>query len=1038
MMQPGVVFSRSMVAQEPHRYSVALGEGQACDVVVLQRGIDLLLTITAPDGATLVEGSNDSGAYGPESFVIVAEQGGRYGITVAPLYRGALAGAYDVRVGTPRSATAADRRRHRAERSMAKVRRLAYERSSASLLAAVPELEGAIAIWRSLGDHEQLCSALTLLGTVRKVLGDAAAGRALWREAAEIAAREGLAREECKARASLGTDLLAKGDPAAAFESLSAALSLARRAGDRRQEASVEIQWAAFHDELGEAQVSLDHYRRALDLARDARDVQLEALARMRIGMGYSQLGHYRKALDHYREAQPKVEAVRGVGFRGSLQANMGVAYWGLGDDEQALVHLGEALRLHREAGSRAGEAQVLAQLGRIHAQAGRLDAALDHFMRASTLATELKYAIGVAAGLQDLGEVFFARGDIDEAGRRHAQALAMRRDLQDPVGEARALLGLARVEERRGHLAEAAAHARSSVKLLEIHRGKLAEETVRASYLALVRRGYELAVRVLVRLHRERPGEGHDREALAVSERGRARVLLDSLAESLAAVRGAVDPALLEREGAVRRELALHALRAARLGPGANAEERRALDETLQRLLSQHDLVWAEMRRRFPEHAALLRPEPLELEGVRGLLDADTLLLEYMLGEESSVLFAVSRDGLAAFELPPKDLIEKQARRLYQLLTARRDRPRFETADERSRRVARADAEYAVLAGELSETLLAPVARQLSRRCLIVVPDGALNFVPFGALLEPRDAGRHESGPHSPVALPLMARHEITHAPSASAIEILRAQASRRAPAARTVMILADPVFDVDDPRVRRRPAGAPAAQPGRAEDADAGLRALENGLVRTAIAERAGEGLGLDRLPSTRREAQSILALVPAGAARSAFDFEASRAAALDPSMADFRIVHLATHGYLDSREPRLSSLVFSLVDEEGLPQDGFLRLPDVYEMKLNADLVVLSACETALGEEIGGEGLVSLSRGFMYAGAQRVLATLWRVDDEATAELMRHLYSALLRDRVRPSEALRRAQQAVASRAEWRAPYYWAGFTLQGEPR
>ncbi|MGQ0703555.1 MAG: CHAT domain-containing protein, partial [Gemmatimonadales bacterium] len=193
------------------------------------------------------------------------------------------------------------------------------------------------------------------------------------------------------------------------------------------------------------------------------------------------------------------------------------------------------------------------------------------------------------------------------------------------------------------------------------------------------------------------------------------------------------------------------------------------------------------------------------------------------------------------------------------------------------------------------------------------------------------------------------------------------------------------------------------------------------------------------LPRLIGSRREAAAILALVPAEQRMRAVDFKANRSAATDPGLARYRIIHFATHGLLNSVDPELSGIVLSLVDESGRPQDGFLRLHEIFNLTLPAELIVLSACQTGLGQEIEGEGLVGLTRGFMYAGTPRVVASLWKVDDKATADLMKHFYQGMLGPRkLRPAEALRAAQLAVAGQKRWHSPYYWAGFVLQGEWR
>ena len=191
-----------------------------------------------------------------------------------------------------------------------------------------------------------------------------------------------------------------------------------------------------------------------------------------------------------------------------------------------------------------------------------------------------------------------------------------------------------------------------------------------------------------------------------------------------------------------------------------------------------------------------------------------------------------------------------------------------------------------------------------------------------------------------------------------------------------------------------------------------------------------------GLNRLSFTRTEARGILELAPNSTNLMALDFDASRATATGSELGQYRFVHLASHGVLNARHPELSGIVLSLVDRTGSRQNGFLEAHEIYNLKLNADLVVLSACETALGQEIRGEGLVGLTRGFIYAGAPRVVASLWSVPDRSTAELMRRFYRFMLIDKLRPADALRRAQVSFWEDGRWSRPYYWAAFGLQGE--
>jgi CHAT domain-containing protein len=257
--------------------------------------------------------------------------------------------------------------------------------------------------------------------------------------------------------------------------------------------------------------------------------------------------------------------------------------------------------------------------------------------------------------------------------------------------------------------------------------------------------------------------------------------------------------------------------------------------------------------------------------------------------------------------------------------------------------------------------------------------------------------------------------------------LAVLRREIRGRQAASKAVAVIADPVFEADDPRVATAsPRPHPVAAPAPASDLRRALRDV--GMLREG-------GLSVPRLLSSRQEADAIIAAA-AGAGISATDFAASRATATSPELGQYRIVHFATHGLLNSEHPELSGLVLSLVNEQGKDQDGFLRLHDIYNLNLPVDLVVLSACNTGLGKEVRGEGLVGIVRGFMYAGAARVVSSLWKVDDEATAELMKRFYQQMLQGGLTPAAALRAAQVDMWQQKRWRSPYYWAAFGLQGE--
>ncbi len=589
----------------------------------------------------------------------------------------------------------------------------------------------------------------------------------------------------------------------------------------------------------------------------------------------------------------------------------------------------------------------------------------------------------------------------MDLAGKHLEEALEISQQTQDLPGQAARQIRLARIEGARGDLTRALALGRDSLKTVEALRGEVIRPDSRAAFSATRRGYYETHIDLLFAAHRADPAAGHDAEAFETSERARARSLLETLAAARVELRRGVDANLLQREADLSRQLNADGLRRQELEASSTSpEEIAALDRRIAERVGEYRHLLAEIKQHSRHLAALPQPEPLALGEIqRSLLKGGELLLEYALGEERSFLLAVTSDSLDFLELPPRRRIEDLARRLHEALTAR---GRGVAGAERGR----TDRQAQELARELSHAVLGPVADRLGDRRLVIVPDGALQYVPFAALPTPSLTSLPES-PAAWFSAPLVAGHEISVQPSISTLDVLRREWARRQGPTKFLALWADPVFGRRDQRLGTR------------EDPGAQI-------------DSRGEGFA--RLNHSAAEAAAITALKPG--ARTFIGFEAARHTLNEAG--GYGFLHFATHGVIDTEHPELSGLALSLRDRRGDQQDGFLRLHDIHNLELNAELVVLSACRTALGKEIRGEGLMSLTRGFLHAGARRVVASLWNVDDRATAELMERFYRQLLREDRPPAYALRQAQLAMATERAWRSPFYWAGFVLQGEWR
>ena len=466
---------------------------------------------------------------------------------------------------------------------------------------------------------------------------------------------------------------------------------------------------------------------------------------------------------------------------------------------------------------------------------------------------------------------------------------------------------------------------------------------------------------------------------------------------------------------------------------------EANAIAEGVQSLIDNLQQVETEIRQASPHYAALMLPRLFTLKEIQSqILDEGTTLLEYSLGDEHSYLWCVTSNSITSHELAKAAEINNAARGFYNLVNARNQDVKGENDEQRAIRIAQADAAVPKAAATLSRLVLGPVAGQLGRNRVVIVADGILHFIPFGALPivsnETADATRPRVAGTPRL---LIADHEIVNLPSASTLARLRTEFAGRPTAPRSVAVIADPVFMKDDERVKtakdqsatRGEKPAPASSESKTE------RQLIKAAEDTGVSKG---GLYVPRLRGTRREAEEIAAMVSADERRLALDFAASRETVTSAALSQYRYLRLSTHGLVNSVHPELSGLVFSLVNERGEPQDGFLLAHEIFNLKLPAEAVVLSACETGIGPDIKGEGLVSLTRGFMYAGSPRVVVSLWAISDQATTDLMVRFYQGVLKEGMRPAAALRAAQISLMKDQRWASPYYWAPFTLQGEWR
>ena len=782
----------------------------------------------------------------------------------------------------------------------------------------------ALPLYRAAGDRSREAAILYSISVIYDSLGEQQKALDFYTQALPLYRAVGDRSGEAAILYSISVIYESLGERKKALDYYTQALSLRRTDGDRSGEAATLHNIGAVYDSLGERQKALDYFTQALSLYRVAGDRFGEAGTLFGIGAVYDSLGDRRKALDFYTWALPLYRAVRDRGGEVTTIASIGAANDLLGERQKALDSYEEARMVARWVGDRNEKAAALIDIGLTYHELGERKKALDLYTQALSIHRAAGDRSGEAKSLIDIGAMYDSPGERKKALDFYTQALPLYRAGGDRDREASIPYFTAYAKRVLGRFDESRSHIESALKISESIRAKVVSKELRISYLAKAQKYYEFYIDLLMRMHSQEPAKGHIAAALEASERARARSLLESLTEARADIRRGADPKLLEQERSLQKRLNAKAEEEFKISASGADEARLAtIKREMDALTIELQQAQTQILQTSPRYAALTQPQPLNLAEIqRQAIDADTLLLEYSLGEERSFLWAVTPTTIKSYVLPRREEIEAAAQRVYALLS---DAPGVKgpTAKPRDLRLEEARGQYLASAASLSRTLLAPVASHLGKKRLLIVADGMLHYVPFGALPDP-NSPKWGSGSWQP----LVVRHEIVNLPSASTIAILRRELAGRKPAPKTLAALADPVFSKDDERIKSgvRAAAMQTAPPNPLNEA------LLRKLAQITGAASTPDDLRINRLPFTRLEAERIMALVPVGAGMKALDFDASRATATSAQLSQYRYVHFATHGLADSERPELSALALSLYDEQGRPQDGFLRAHEV----------------------------------------------------------------------------------------------------------
>ncbi|HXM46371.1 MAG TPA: CHAT domain-containing protein [Pyrinomonadaceae bacterium] len=975
-------------------YRLSLEKNQYAHVDVVQRGVDVVVQLFNSSGIKIGP-QIDSTNYrdGPEPISLVSNADTDCVIAVRsqdkPSDREPL---YDVRVTELRQANDADTNYVEAER--------AFYQSQLQLQSPKPDMAGAISnLERAYSLLKTFSSKPQIWPQILDQLGDAYSTVGKFFEAVN------------------------------AYEELSN-FSIDKKNFDKAADALTSIGMLYFN--TGQPAVSRNYYERALSVG--ATDTEVLANANYNLGVALEALAQYQLALDKLLEAKRLYEAGRKQGPTGEdkfqeafphFSKGIGLAYAHLGDHVTAMEFYREGLAVAEPNGQPpnrvAADAAAYLHLYKGFSAFQQNDKATGE--KETTIAFDLFQRLGnnpaAANALVNTGSVYYDVGDFDQALTLLNRAEAMQ--AHDPIGLAYTKTNIGRILIDQGHPTEALRILSDALKLRggdksgeaitlyamalghihlkelntafgEIDRARTIVEDIQKNIISPDQRSlfrgsvdkiYKLYTDILMR-------QGRTSEALEFEDNAQALGLREALLSARINFARTLAGGPATDAQTLTNEISRFAGKRQLLGPDLQkssqaVELNRQIDERTARLRAIEQETLSD-----PTAASLLKPAPLTIQQIVDMLDSETTLIEYSLGEEQSYVWAVSKGedpAIVSGVLPGRKKVEQLATQVKDLMG------KADLDQEDLRR-------YQQVSREFSSMLLSGVKTAIAGKRLVVVADGILQYTPFSGLPEPDVASDWQ---------PLVVQHEIVNIPSASALAAVRQETMKRPIPSQTIALFADPIY------VRSKTGGRSDAT------------SAKGGKILRPLAFAKDE---IDGIESAFAKLGPGRELVPFKT------YDATRQNGTSVKLQSFRIIHYSAHGVADDARPEASGIYLSSYDRQGREIPNFMGLSDIYNLKLSADLVVLSACETALGKQVPGEGIVGLTRGFMHAGSASVVSSLWEANEFHTARLMRDFYDGMFDKKQSPAAALRAAQREM-----WRQklpPYYWASFNLYGDWR
>jgi len=731
---------------------------------------------------------------------------------------------------------------------------------------------------------------------------------------------------------------------------------------------------------------ALEYYEKALVIAKDLKNIEDQTERLNNIGIIYKEIGNYDKALAFLTQALQLDKKSTNIEYVSIDLNNIGTTYRKKGllsgnkmDFQKALEYFNDCLKLTIKSNDTKTKIRIINNIGTIHNDLELYDEALKYYDQGLKLSAYIQDKEIKSFILNNIGIVYYNLGDYQESTKYCQKAIDLALEIKSGQVLWEAFLDLGNSYKKQSKYSDALSNYKNSINIIESARSNLELEEMKAGYFGSDKRieAYHNIIDLLARLHAAEPQKSYGTEAFEYMEKAKARAFLDSLEVSEVAISSGIDFRLANREKKINQDIT--ALYKKLLIPDLTPEQKNDIDEKLKTAEDDHEKLKREIRSTSPAYANLKYPKLISLKEAQGhLLDNETAFIAYSIGKDVSYGFAFSKSALKIFPIPPRKDIQLKVTNYLKVLSDK-------------------DSRDFTAGFELFAELVQPGLDNRLKR-LIIIPDDVLYFLPFESLLMDRDSNSW-----------LIKKYTMAYAPSVSSLsEIIKRGDLRGNKNSKDILAFGDPDYGPYE-RTNEKTASPDVFQK-----------------------YYSSADFRFFRLNYSGVEVRKIAALFKANRKDIFLRGEATEQDLKRLPLNQYKIVHFAAHGLIDDEKPARSAIVLSL--DQQSQEDGFVQIREIFNLRLSAALVSLSACQTGKGAYIRGEGIEGLSRAFFYAGASSVLMSLWSINDQASSQLMERFYRHL-RSSASLMDALQKAKLEMIRSDVFAHPYYWASFVISG---